>query len=450
MAESRWAGGWPPEFDGAYRTLLAASRDGRIPTGVDLHTSELGAELDIVPRLLRGGLERLADLGLVAPGPGGTVRFQTMAPERWAASSRLFVGYLEVAMRSAVTTLDQVAVERYAGLVDRLRRSARQRDPDLDGAMTDSLRFWIETTPDALVARVALRSLELQRFGLNPSVPWRVWSVEGWCAASLQAARLGDPSAAERAAHVLGRLWPEYLRDAADTLGLPHERLLDPPAESLRTPDWAVWRDDALWEDMLGAIRDGSLERGRVYSFAELLPRFRAPHERLLPGIRRLELMGLVAPAGEDGRSILVTEPTLDDWADTLAMLLGLHELCARDAVTRLDDADRATLDGLLGDTGRFAQRRDYAYTVSVLAITRFFAEHVGNGFLRDATLVTISRLAYILDDPPPFRQWNMQDFLALTREAAELRDPQLAADSAHALRAHFDAHIAEVRAARR
>ncbi|WP_144709959.1 hypothetical protein [Curtobacterium pusillum] len=444
-AHERLGRAWRPIFDEAYQAVLAAIRDGRLPHDVDHDETEFGAAMDLPPLALQGALERLADMGLVRPGPTGTFRVSTLAPARWAQDSWALVGYLEVDMRSAMATITDQDVERYAGLVDAARRAASERDPAaMDAAMTATFAFWAEIAPNRLAARFTVRALEQLRFGLATTVPWTVWRVEGWLAASLQAARLHDVPTAERAAHVLLRLWSAFLEEAAATLGIDAQDLLIPPPID---PDEVTWAPDDLWYELLGAVRDGSLERGREYGFAELLPRFRVPSARLLPGIRRLELMGLVVAGAHGDGAIRIASPTVEDWVESQELLLGLHEQSARWSIPFLTATERAEVVARIDLAGRYAQVRDYAYPVVLTDITRYLAVHSRNRAVRASTLVGISRLVYVLEQAPRFRQWNMQDYLELVREAVETRDAEVAADAAHALSTHFDAHIAEVRA---
>jgi DNA-binding GntR family transcriptional regulator len=435
---------WRPMFDDAYQAVLAAIRDGRLPHDVDHDETEFGAAVDLAPLALQGALERLTDMGLVRPGSNGAFRVATLAPARWAQDVWALVGYLEVDMRSSMPAITDQDVERYAGIVEDARRAAAERDPAaMDTAMTASFVFWADVTPNRLASRFTVRALEQLRFGLATTVPWTVWRVEGWLAASLQAARLRDVPTAERAAHVLLRLWSTFLEEAAVTLGIDAPDLLVPPPID---PDEDAWVPDDLWYQLLGAVRDGSLERGREYGFAELLPRFRVPYARLLPRIRRLELMGLVVAGAHGDGSIRIATPTVEDWVESQELLLGLHEQSARWSVPYLTADEREAVVARIDLAGRYAQVRDYAYPVVLTDITRYLAVHSRNRAVRASTLVVISRMAYVLEDPPRFKQWNMQDFLELSREAVETADADLAAEAAHALTGHFDAHIAGVR----
>lgn len=436
-------------FDAVFTELLASIRDGSLARDTDHDETELSALLDVPIEELRGGLQRLSDMGLVRQSGHGTFRLDSVSPERWAESSWVLVGLVEVAMRSSVGALGPAEVERYAELVARAREAASAHDPSaLDTAMTDTIRFWGEATPNRVTGRLVLRSVVVDRYGLDPSRPWRIAGIEGWLAASLRAVREGDVAALERAAHVLLRLWHEHITDVAAQLGADPGPMLAPTGDGADAPFWAQWEPDDLWFELLGAVRDGSFRRGERYALAEVARRFRVPGARVLPDVRRLEMMGLVI-ADDDLGAIRVAEPTIDDWADSIRLLVGLQETAMRACVRRLSADERATATGLVDAAARYARTRDYAYTVSLLELTRFFSARSGNRYLQATVSLALSRLAHILPDPPVYRQWDLDDVFELTREAITTGDPEIASESCHALAVHHEAHIAEVRAAR-
>lgn len=437
---------WRPLFDDAFTRVLAAIRSGSLRDDRPHDALELCERFDVRPAILEGALQRLADIGLAEILPGDRVRFRTLDAVTWAEASWLLVGLLEVAMRATVPRASSDDIDDYAALVATARRAADERGDELDPAFVATIGFWAERTPERLAGRLLVRTLQQVRYGLAEGVPWRIAAVEPWLASSLQAIRLGDTTSAEQAAHVLARLWERYLEDSAIDLHVDPASLLRPVAAESSDLYWADWHPDDTWFEVLGSVRDGSLGLGREYPLRELTARFRIPSSRLLPMIRRLEVMGLVHAGPDRDGSVLVTTPTVDDWAETMALLLGLQEMCIRSAITTLTDADVTELDVLSARVRREARVRDFAFTASLLEINRFFAVRSPNRPMRQTTAVTISRLAYILPEPPPFRQWDIEDFLQLLDEAVRERDPDLGSEACHALAKHFDAHIADVR----
>ncbi len=438
---------WRPLFDDAFTRVLGALRSGALRDDREHDLLELCERFDVRPSILAGALQRLADIGLARLSPGDRVRFPELGPVPWAEGSWMLVGLVEVAMRATVPTANEDDVAVYAGLVARARRAATERGDELDPALFATIGFWAERTPDRLTARLLVRTLQQLRYGPRATLPWQVVEIESWLASSLQALRLRDRSSAERAAHVLIRLWRRYLEMSAAALGVRPAELVEPAEHTSDELYWAGWRPDDDWLEVLGSIRDHRLEPGREYSLRDLSARFRVPMRRLLPMLQRLEVMGLVLGGPDREGSVLVAVPTVDDWAETVGLLLGLQEMCVRSAIPALTDADVAQLDVLLAQVRREARVRDFSFTATLLEINRFFASRSPNRAIRETTTVTISRLAYILPEPPPFRQWAIEDFLELLDEAVRARDPELGSEACHALSAHFDAHVADVRA---
>lgn len=447
MSDAASDSGRRPLFDDAFTRVLAGIRDGSLVEGTEYDLLALGERYGVRPAVLDGALQRLADIGLARLQPGSIVRFTTLDPVTWAEGSWLLVGLVEVAMRAAVPVATDEDVDDYERLVATARRAAAERGDELDPAVFATIAFWAERTPEYLTARLLVRTVEQVRYGLPVAAPWQVTDVESWLASSLQALRLRDRSSAERAAHVLARTWRRHLEQCATTWGLAPATLVDPVGAASAEMYWGDWQPDDDWFELLGSLRDGSLERGHEYSLRELTARFRTPLRRLLPMIRRLEVMGLVQSGGDLDGSVRVTSPTLTDWAETIGLLLGLQEMCARSTVPRLTDDDRERLGAILGRIRRQARVRDYAYTSTLLELNRFFADRSPNRAMRQTTTIVIARLAYILAEPPPFRQWEIEDVLQLFDEAARTGDPDTASEACHALAAHFDAHITDVTA---
>lgn len=435
-----------PVFDEAFVTVLAGIRDGTLRDDTDYDVLALCDRFAVHPAVLEGALQRLADIGLARVLPGDVVRFPPLDPVAWAEGTWLLVGVVEVAMRALVPVATDEDVERYAALVAAARRAAADRGDELDTTVLATLDFWAGTGPESFTPRLLVRSMQQTRYGLATRPPWRNPDVEAWLASSLQALRLRDVRSAERAAHVFARLWSRYLAESARELGLEPDTLVHPAGGASETLYWADWRADDDWFELLGSVRDGSLVPGRSYAFRDLTARFRIPLQRLLPMIRRLEVMGLVAASPDRDDSVMVTTPTVDDWAQTIGLLLGLQEMCARTCIADLTDADVAELDALVARVRREARVRDFAYTATLLEIARFFALRTPNRAMRQTTSVVISRLAYILPEPPPFRQWAVEDFLQLLDQAVHSRDADTVSEAFHALSTHFDAHVADVR----
>ncbi|WIB77632.1 FCD domain-containing protein [Curtobacterium sp. MCPF17_002] len=447
MGDANSGEGRRPVFDDAFTIVLAGVRDGTLREDTAYELLELCERFGLHPPVLEGALQRLADIGLARIDPADLVRFTKLDAVTWAEGSWLLVGLVEVAMRALAPVADDADVARYEELVTAARRAAAERGDELDPAVLATVDFWAERTPESFTGRLLVRTLQQMRYGLPVRPVWTVTDVESWLASSLQSLRLRQTSSAQRAAHVFGRLWRRYLEASAPALGVAPDALLHPAGAASGDLYWADWRADDDWFEVLGSLRDGTLRPGHEYPLRALTARFRVPLRRLLPMIRRLEVMGLLEAGPDRDGSVLVTAPTVDEWAETISLLLGLQEMCARSCMPTLTDDDVEGLRSLLLRARREGRVRDYAYTSTLLEITRFLAVRTPNRAMRQTTTVVIARLAYILPEPPTVRQWQVEDFLQLIEEAAEARDPETASEACHALALHFDAHVVDVHA---
>jgi DNA-binding GntR family transcriptional regulator len=447
VGDGRSDEGRRPVFDDAFTVVLAGVRDGTLLEGTAYDLLALCERFGLRPPVLEGALQRLADIGLARMDSGDLVRFTKLDAVTWAEGSWLLVGLVEVAMRAMTPTASDADVARYEELVAAARRAAAERGDELDPSVLATIDFWAERTPESFTGRLLVRTLQQVRYGLPVRPAWAVTDIESWLASSLQSLRLRDSGSAERAAHVFARLWHRYLEQSAVALGVAPSALLRPAGSTSDDLYWADWRADADWFEVLGSVRDGTLQAGNEYPLRELTARFRVPLRRLLPMVRRLEVMGLFEAGPDRDGSVLVSTPTVDDWAETISLLLGLQEMCARSSMPALTDEDVDALGALVARARREARVRDYAYTSTLLEINRFFATRTPNRAMRQTTGVVIARLAYILPEPPTFRQWHLEDFLQLIEEAARARDPETVSEACHALALHFDAHVVDVRA---
>ncbi|QZQ55995.1 FCD domain-containing protein [Curtobacterium sp. TC1] len=447
-AVARFDDGWTPQFDQAYRNVLGAVRDGSLGQDVAHDELALSGQFDLDPVVLHAVLERLCDVGLAVLDDRAAVRFRSLSPAAWVDNGWLLVGLLEGVMRSAVPVLTAADRAEQGRVAETLRRSAHLRTPELDPAFWASIAFWIDRTPNASLGRLTARAVERARFGVTPSIPFRSTEVDAWAAAAEQAVRYPGVRSAERAAHVLARLWGEHVDAAAAAFGKasddgsPSSSAYSAPEDS---PSWAVWTPDDLWWDLLALVRDGTLERDRTYRADEIAARLRQSVRRLMPMVRRLELLGLVETRPDDPEAVRITRPDLQHWTDSLQLASTLVEACARWSVPTLDDTGRAELHDVIDRLRRQGRIRDYGYTMSVVELSRLLADHTPNPWLAGSLRFALSRLAFVFDEAPPFRRWDIEDVLTQLEDAIDRGDPDRAADAAHALNVHYDAHIVDV-----
>lgn len=448
-AVARFGGGWTPQLDQAYRNVLGAVRDGSLGQDIVHDELALSGRFGLDPVVLHAVLERLSDVGIAVLDDHAAVRFRSLSSAAWVDNGWLLVGLVEGVMRSAVPVLTAADLVEQGRVAEALRRSAHLRTPELDAAFWASITFWIDLTPNVSLGRLAARAVERARFGVTPSIPFRRTEVDTWAAAAEQAVRYPGVRSAERAAHVLARLWGEHVDDAAAAFGTapddgsPASPSAHPaPADS---PSWAVWTPDDLWWDLLAMVRDGTLQRDRTYRASEIAAGLRQSARRLMPMVRRLELLGLVETRPDDPEGVRITRPDLQHWTDSLQLASTLVEACARWSVPTLDDTGRAELHEVIDRLRRQGRIRDYGYTLSVVELSRLLADHTPNPWLAGSLRFALSRLAFVFDEAPPFRRWDIEDVLTQLEDAIDRGDPDRAVDAAHALNVHYDAHIVDV-----
>lgn len=451
-AVARFGGGWTPQLDQAYRNVLGAVRDGSLGQDVVHDELALSGRFGLDPVVLHAVLERLSDVGIAVLDDHAAVLFRSLSSAAWVDNGWLLVGLVEGVMRSAVPVLTAADLVEQGRVAEALRRSAHLRTPELDAAFWASITFWIDRTPNVSLGRLAARAVERARFGVTPSIPFRRTEVDTWAAAAEQAVRYPGVRSAERAAHVLARLWGEHVDDAAAAFGTaPDDGSPGSPSASSAhpapadSPSWAVWTPDDLWWDLLAMVRDGTLQRDRTYRASEIAAGLRQSVRRLMPMVRRLELLGLVETRPDDPEGVRITRPDLQHWTDSLQLASTLVEACARWSVPTLDDTGRAELHEVIDRLRRQGRIRDYGYTLSVVELSRLLADHTPNPWLAGSLRFALSRLAFVFDEAPPFRRWDIEDVLTQLEDAIDRGDPDRAADAAHALNVHYDAHIVDV-----
>ncbi|MGU3411359.1 hypothetical protein ACLBWP_14725 [Microbacterium sp. M1A1_1b] len=437
----------PQPYEQAYRRMLAAIRDGTLAREQDHDELELGHRFGAGPTELRGALYRLTYLGLARRTGATTVRIESLAPERWAEGSWAVLDLLEIAVRATVPEMTDEQVARHGELVAAAGRDARLRSDALDTSMLATVAFWADETPNHFVGRLLHRVLEQYRYGLEPSPRWRVAGIDRWLAASAQAVQLGDPVSAQQAVHVLARIWPEHLRDVAVARGMDDPDALRAPAPATDATVLVDDEPDPAWFDLLGAVRDGTWAPGEVVTTARLARQFRVPVARLVPMLRRLELTRLVRAVPGTDDAVVVHTPDLRDWSDSVQLATGMFEAAFRQRVTDLSDADAEVVLASLRRIGQLGRARDYGYVVALLSFARSCIDGLRNSFLRDSGRIAMDRTAYIMERQTPFRQWELDDFLAMAADAVRARDPGLATEAMHAYGRHIDVHVAEVRA---
>ena len=454
MAERAGAGAAP--YEAEHRRLLTAVRDGSIDAGHQHSEVELAAAAGLTLEQVRAALVRLEYQGLVRRvRPDAVVVVTELRPEDWATGGQALALFVETSLRSTVPHLDQDEIDEYRALATTAADAVRLRSDTVGPAVLATLEFWGDHGCLPLVNRFMRASLEVHRYGLEALPPWQVWDTSGWLTASLHAAVTRDADAAQMAGHLLQELWERQEEASARFLGLPADSLrslrgdaADPAAPVDGAPPLvASERGDERWWTLLGALRDGTFAPDVVHTLDAVAAVTGQSESDLRLAVRQLDAMGLIAlqPGGQS--AFTVRTPTLDDWADTVRMLVGVSEAGLRLLVPTRSAEDVAIGRAQAALVRRYAASRDPRTTTALTDIARFIVDRTPNRFVRGALLVCLSRTFLVLEPAPTFRRWDLDVFLRRFEDALEHGDPDAAAEAGHALARLVDAHIADVRA---
>jgi DNA-binding GntR family transcriptional regulator len=206
----------------------------------------------------------------------------------------------------------------------------------------------------------------------------------------------------------------------------------------------ALSPDELRWR-LIGAFRDGRYVDGSIVAIADLVTEFGVSRARLMPAVDHIVLAGHATRT--DDRHLLITRPTVDDWADEVMLITGLNELATHDVVPLLDDDGAAELTALLERARRLGALRNVGYTEAIWAVHGYLADHTPNRLLGRAMRIVMSRAEIALTPTVQFDQWDMPDYFAMMLEAVASRDVELATEAARCLMPYASRHVAQHRA---
>ncbi|OEI68196.1 GntR family transcriptional regulator [Curtobacterium sp. ER1/6] len=204
---------------------------------------------------------------------------------------------------------------------------------------------------------------------------------------------------------------------------------------------------DVVYEKMLAALRDGTLEHGERLNDDELVAWLGVSRTPIREAIAKLVDIGLVEM--EANRYTRVATPTLDDWVTASRAMAGFFELSLRWGVPEYSDAEVRDLRKLLDRADDLRKVRDNGFSGAVTAVIEFAVEHSGNPLVRNAAQGALERVRFTLNPTPPFEQWDSEAFFSILRESLEDRDGETAAEAGRALTRNIEHHIDAVRSSR-
>ncbi|WIE65018.1 GntR family transcriptional regulator [Curtobacterium sp. MCLR17_036] len=204
---------------------------------------------------------------------------------------------------------------------------------------------------------------------------------------------------------------------------------------------------DVVYEKMLAALRDGTLQHGERLNDDELVQWLGVSRTPIREAIAKLVDIGLVEM--EANRYTRVATPTFDDWVTATRAMTGFFELSLRWGVPEYADEDVEALATLLDKADAARKVRDYGFSGAVTDVIEFAVAHSGNPLVQNAAVGAIERVRFTLNPTPPFEQYGSEAFFSILRDALDERDGETAAEAGRALTRNFEQHIEAVRADR-
>lgn len=163
---------------------------------------------------------------------------------------------------------------------------------------------------------------------------------------------------------------------------------------------------DVVFEQLLTAIQDGTLEPGERLNDEELEKWLGVSRTPIREAISKLADIGLVETAPQ--RYTRVAKPTLEQYAEALQLLNGFHELSTRWSIPRFTDEDVASFrelgDAVLGDI----EARDKGVLLSSAAFADFLVERSGNSLLQQMARQMNTRVVYTALPAIEYFQWDI------------------------------------------
>lgn len=180
---------------------------------------------------------------------------------------------------------------------------------------------------------------------------------------------------------------------------------------------------DIVFEKMIAAIQDGTLQAGERLNDDELVAWLGVSRTPIREAIGKLVDYGLVEM--EANRYTRIVRPTFEMYQHAVQMLGGFHELSARWAFPRFTDADLSEYFELCDRALASLAAHDDDAVADIGAITAFTLERTGNPLLPQLEATLNARVVFMLHEALEQMQWDdSADYVGRLRAAAADRDP--------------------------
>jgi DNA-binding GntR family transcriptional regulator len=204
---------------------------------------------------------------------------------------------------------------------------------------------------------------------------------------------------------------------------------------------------DIVFEKMISAIQDGTLQAGERLNDDELVAWLGVSRTPIREAIAKLVDYGLVEM--EANRYTRIVQPTFDMYRHAVRMLGGFHELSARWAFPNFTDADVKAYQKLCDSTLTHLAAHDTRAVADIGSLTTVTLERTGNPLLPQLEATLNARVVFmvqaVLDE---FRWDETADYVTRLRAAATDRDYAAIIPAFEVFQTATEHHLAAVRAA--
>lgn len=179
---------------------------------------------------------------------------------------------------------------------------------------------------------------------------------------------------------------------------------------------------DVVFEKMIAAIQDGTLQAGERLNDDELVSWLGVSRTPIREAIAKLVDYGLVEM--EANRYTRIVRPTFEMYEHAVQMLGGFHELSARWAFPRFTDDDVREFSAMCDQTLAYLAAHDTEAVSRIGAMTSFTLARTGNPLLPQLEATLNARVVFMIQAALDEFQWEATaDYVEQLRAAATARD---------------------------
>jgi DNA-binding GntR family transcriptional regulator len=202
---------------------------------------------------------------------------------------------------------------------------------------------------------------------------------------------------------------------------------------------------DVVFDKMLEAIQDGTLQRGERLNDDELVQWLGVSRTPIREAIAKLVDLGLVEM--EANRYTRIANPDPAEYLAAAQMMAGLNELAAEWAFPQFDDDDVAGFRALIERTLAHVEAQDHALRDDSFDLIAYLVDRTHNPLLLKSVESISARTSFLAAANPGNWNWDIVEPLNAMLAAAEARDGEAGGAAVRALAASNARAFAAVQA---